>query len=256
MWFSNGKSTVMTGALIFDTRAGGLAFYGGVIGGVLAAWLVTRIKKLPFSYMADFLIVYLPLGQAIGRWGNFFNQEAFGINTTLPWGMISNETTRYLTLVGIPGVDANLPVHPTFLYEFIANMLLFGLLLYIRNRSRRPYTAVMSYLIGYGLVRFFVESIRTDALFVPGTTIRVSMALSAVMVVGGLIGLLFIRQYTNRHPLPVPVDDAANLDFNISGNPETDYFRTETEADTASTEADTASTEADTTENDGTDVRN
>ncbi|HAL74641.1 MAG TPA: prolipoprotein diacylglyceryl transferase, partial [Clostridiales bacterium] len=75
--------------MIFDTRQGGLGFYGGVIGGALAIWLVTRIKKIKISALLDFLAVYVPLGQAIGRWGNFFNQEAFGNNTTLPWGMYS-----------------------------------------------------------------------------------------------------------------------------------------------------------------------
>ncbi|MGI6298309.1 MAG: prolipoprotein diacylglyceryl transferase [Saccharofermentanales bacterium] len=232
--------------LILDTRTGGLAFYGGVIGGVLAAWLVARFKKIPFSRVADFLIVYVPLGQAIGRWGNFFNQEAFGTNTTLPWGMISNETTRYLNMLNDASLDPKLPVHPTFLYEFLANMALFIILLVIRRRSKRPYTTLFSYLIGYGITRFFVESIRTDALYVPGTSIRVSMVLSAVMVLGGLAGLLLIRSHVNKHPLPEPVDDTDKLDFNITGQPETDFFREQSEDETAATETeDDAETEND-----------
>ncbi|NLB08592.1 MAG: prolipoprotein diacylglyceryl transferase, partial [Clostridiales bacterium] len=74
---------------IFDTRSGGLAFYGGVIGGILAIIIMAKFKKHKLSRIFDFFVVYLPLGQAIGRWGNFFNQEAFGVNTNLPWGMYS-----------------------------------------------------------------------------------------------------------------------------------------------------------------------
>ena len=111
---------------ILDTRSGGLAFYGGVIGGLIAFILVSKFKKIRISHALDFLVVYVPLGQAIGRWGNFFNQEAFGTNTTLPWGMISEGTTRYLQGLGDVTLDPNMPVHPTFLYEFIGNLIIFG----------------------------------------------------------------------------------------------------------------------------------
>ncbi len=182
--------------LIFDTRAGGLAFYGGVIGGVLAGYLVCRIKKIPFHRMLDFLAVYIPLGQAIGRWGNFFNQEAFGINTDLPWGMMSNETIRYLGLLNpelFPNIDPYSPVHPTFLYEFIGNIVLFVILYQIRRRFRQPFTVILSYLLGYGIIRFFVEGIRTDPLYIPGSSLRVSQVLSAAMVVAAIAGLVAIR---------------------------------------------------------------
>lgn len=177
---------------IFNLRTGGLAFYGGVIGGVLALILVTRIRHIPLSRMMDLLVVYVPLAQGIGRWGNFFNQEAFGSNTTLPWGMISEGTTRYLTDIG--GFDPSMPVHPTFLYEFLANMLIFVLLLFVRERSKRPYETTIVYFITYGLVRFFTESIRTDSLYIGDTDIRVSMVLSAVMCIIGLAALLLIRR--------------------------------------------------------------
>jgi len=203
--------------LIFDTRAGGLAFYGGVIGGVLAVLIVTRIKKIPFYRMADFLAVYLPLGQAIGRWGNFFNQEAFGNNTTLPWGMISNETTRYLKLVTFTTVDPYLPVHPTFFYEFAANMLLFIILYQMRRRIRQPYAILMSYLIGYGIVRYFVEGVRTDPLLIPGTTLRVSMLLSAAMVVFGIGGLIVGRLHMKKKALAAE-PETDDIDFNVGGS--------------------------------------
>jgi phosphatidylglycerol:prolipoprotein diacylglycerol transferase len=210
--------------LIFDTRAGGLAFYGGVIGGVLAALIVTRIKKIPFYRMADFLAVYIPLGQAIGRWGNFFNQEAFGSNTNLPWGMISDETTRYIGLIGQVGIDPSLPVHPTFLYEFIANMLLFVILFQIRRRTRQPYAVLLSYLLGYGFVRFFVESIRTDALYIPGTELRISMLLSAAMVIFSIIGLIVGKKLFQKKSQKEDHEeiDQSLIDFDIRGENEPD----------------------------------
>lgn len=174
---------------IFDTRSGGLAFYGGVIGGVLGVFIISRFKKIKFHRFVDFLIVYIPLGQAIGRWGNFFNQEAFGTNTSLPWGMISNRTRSYLAGLGQAELNPDLPVHPTFFYEFIANLLIFAILLRIRKQSKQKYETFAWYILLYGAVRFFVESIRTDSLYLGDTNIRVSMLLSALMVVAGLIFL-------------------------------------------------------------------
>ena len=171
---------------IFNTRNGGLAFYGGVIGGALTIILVAKFKKLKMHKLLDHFAVYLPLGQAIGRWGNFFNQEAFGTNTTMPWGMYSNETARYLTSMGA-GYDPALPVHPTFLYEFLGNMLIFAILLILRRKAKAPFVMTFSYLGLYGLLRFFIESIRTDALFIPGTDLRISMVLSALMVIAAVV---------------------------------------------------------------------
>jgi len=176
---------------IFNLRTGGLAFYGGVIGGILAVYLVAKLRKTPFCRMTDLLAVYLPLAQGIGRWGNFFNQEAFGTNTTLPWGMISDGTASYLRITGTG--DPSLPVHPTFLYEFIGNMLIFAILIYVRKMSKRPFETSIAYIVLYGLLRFFVEAIRTDALFIGNTNIRVSMLLSGIMVVLGVAVWIFIR---------------------------------------------------------------
>ena len=101
---------------IFDTRSGGLAVYGGVIGAFLGTFIMTKIRKIPFSTVADYCVVYIPLGQAIGRWGNFFNQECFGTTTTLPWGMTSDKISSYLA-ANCPDLDPSMPVHPTFLYD-------------------------------------------------------------------------------------------------------------------------------------------
>lgn len=177
---------------IFNLRDGGLAFYGGIIGGILAILLVARIRHIRISRMIDLLVVYVPLGQGIGRWGNFFNQEAFGTNTTLPWGMISEGTTAYLERIG--GYDPSMPVHPTFFYEFAANMVIFVLLLFVRKKSKRPFETMAVYLLCYGFVRFFVESIRTDALYVGNTDIRISMVVSGAMCVLSAIWLIIIRR--------------------------------------------------------------
>lgn len=187
---------------IFDTRRGGLAFYGGVIGGILAILGVSYYKGKKLLNMLDFFAVYLPLGQAIGRWGNFFNQEAFGTNTTLPWGMISNGTTQYLFNLGDPSLNPTQPVHPTFLYEFLGNLLIFALLLFIRKRSTFQFETGAWYLLTYGALRFFVESIRTDALFIGHTGIRVSMLLSAIMVICALVYLAYGYRAVGRDTLP------------------------------------------------------
>lgn len=179
---------------IFNLRSGGLAFYGAVIGVVLGLSIYARLKKEALLPYLDFLIVYLPLGQAIGRWGNFVNQEAFGTNTHLPWGMISERTQAYLAQLDkslYPGLDPHLPVHPTFLYESLGNILIFLLLLYVRKHSQYRFSTVASYLLSYGVLRFFVEGVRTDALFIGSTSLRVSQVLSLLMVFAGFATLAY-----------------------------------------------------------------
>ena len=195
---------------IFDTRDGGLAFYGGVIGGIIALIVMAKWRRYKVGNVLDFFVVYVPLGQAIGRWGNFFNQEAFGNNTDLPWGMISNGTMRYLSTVDMPGINPLAPVHPTFFYEFVANMMIFLILHRIRRQSNIKGETVAWYLVLYGAVRFFVESIRTDPLIIPNTTIRVSMLLSALMVLAGLAFLAVIqRRYRLALAAGELIEDAA-----------------------------------------------
>lgn len=184
---------------ILDTRSGGLAFYGGVIGGLLSFIIVSKVKKIRVSHILDFVAPYIPLGQAIGRWGNFFNQEAFGTNTDRPWGMISEGTTAYLRNLGDPALDPFSPVHPTFLYEFLGNMVIFAVLLYLRRHRRYPWQIVSAYLFLYGILRFFVEGIRTDALFIGNTDIRVSQLLSFLMVLGSIVFAIYMRGRHRRH---------------------------------------------------------
>lgn len=171
---------------IIDFRQGGMAFYGGVIGAVIAILVIHAIKKKPALKFIDFCAVYLPLGQAIGRWGNFVNQEAFGVNTDLPWGMISNGTKAYLEMNPQLGQNPALPVHPTFFYEFLGNMILFVVLILYRRKNKHNGDLLATYLIGYGIIRYVVEGLRTDSLYVGQTTVRVSQLLSLFMVVGGI----------------------------------------------------------------------
>ena len=154
---------------VFNIRQGGLAIYGGVLAGVLTAYIMCRIKKIPFLQFADLAAPGLLVGQILGRWGNFFNQEAFGCNTTLPWGMYSQATHDYLTssVVTVPKgvtIDPNLPVHPTFLYESIWCFV--GLFLLVRYIKKRRFAGdiALRYLIWYGAGRFWIEALRTDSL--------------------------------------------------------------------------------------------
>ncbi|MDO5738191.1 MAG: prolipoprotein diacylglyceryl transferase [Eubacteriales bacterium] len=191
---------------IFNFRDGGMGFYGGVIGGIIALILAAKKQNKAVSVYLDYFAVYLPLGQAIGRWGNFFNQEAFGGNTELPWGMISEGTRSYLAKLGPPYNPAQ-PVHPTFLYEFLGNMLIFIVLLKLRPKlfGKRPYSLLCSYLLGYGLLRFVVEGLRTDSLYIWHSNIRVSQALSLVMVIASAAVLYWIFRRQERQPTETEV---------------------------------------------------
>ena len=216
---------------IFNTRDGGLAFYGGIIGGIIAVLIIRKIKHVKLSSLFDFLVVYIPLGQAIGRWGNFFNQEAFGNNTSLPWGMYSNQTEHYLSrITHISGLDPSLPVHPTFFYEFVANMIIFVFLLRIRRKSKLPFETTLWYFLLYGFVRFFVESIRTDPLMIPGNSLLASMILSAIMFVGSIILLIILRQRQNKLALQNMLTDdqieqtAAKLPEDRADSTERDFI--------------------------------
>ena len=187
---------------IFDTRGGGLAVYGGIAGAFIGAFIMLRIRKIPYSTCADYCIPYIPLGQAIGRWGNFFNQEAFGTTTHLPWGMTSETVRRYIQ-ANCPNLNPNTPVHPTFLYESLWDLAMFFILLKVRKHSKRPFETTCVYMIGYGFVRFLIEGLRTDSLYIGHTNIRTSQLLSMILVFFGLIYIIYVRyKETERLPLP------------------------------------------------------
>ena len=178
--------------MVFNTREGGLAVYGGVIGAMLGAFIMCKIRKIPFTALADFAIVYIPLGQAIGRWGNFFNQEAFGTTTTLPWGMTSESVQSYL-MRNCPTLVATQPVHPMFLYESLGDLLIFLILLYVRKNSKHAFETSCTYFALYGFMRFFLEGLRTDSLYLFGTSIRTSQLLSFILVIASLLYIAYAR---------------------------------------------------------------
>ena len=177
---------------ILNLREGGLAIYGGILGAVLAVFIYTRIKKLKLGPIADVAAPAIALGQCVGRWGNFFNREAFGDYTDnlfamqIPVSAVrAGEITADLranmeTIDGITYIQ----VHPTFLYESMWNFCVMILLvLYIKHRKFEGEVFLL-YLAAYGLGRVWIEALRTDQLLIPNTDIPVSQVLAAVMIVG------------------------------------------------------------------------
>uniref|UniRef100_UPI004056630E prolipoprotein diacylglyceryl transferase n=1 Tax=Agathobacter sp. TaxID=2021311 RepID=UPI004056630E len=187
---------------IFRIREGGLAIYGAVIAAVLTVFIYTRIKKLKFSMIADTAVLGLILGQSIGRWGNFFNREAFGdycdnlFAMQLPVSAVrTSEITDALWehATEVAGVTY-IQVHPTFLYESLWNLALLALLLIYFKHRRFDGEIFLLYLFGYGIGRFWIESLRTDQLLLPAIGYPVSMALAAVLVVISLGLIIFYRK--------------------------------------------------------------
>ncbi len=171
---------------IFYIHEGGLAIYGGIIGAIAGGLVVAKIQKMRFLPILDVVMIGFLIGQGLGRWGNFFNQEAYGTVTNLPWAMMSEGTL-------------NQPVHPCFLYESLW-CLLGALLLHLYSKYRQRYAGEIffMYLVWYGFERMFVEGLRTDSLYLPfrvfGMDIRVSQVLSFALFVTGIVILII-----NRH---------------------------------------------------------
>lgn len=194
---------------MIDLRDGGIAIYGAVIGAFLFGGLACLWRKIPLLPTFDIVAISFLAGQGIGRWGNFMNQEAFGTNTTLPWGMISESTKNYLTnwqaALAAEGVtvDPSLPVHPTFLYESIWCLLGFVLLWRYVKKRRFDGEIALLYVVWYGAERFVVEGLRTDSLMLPGIGLRVSQVLALVSVAAALIALVVLRRRHQGQPLQV-----------------------------------------------------
>ncbi len=186
---------------------GGLAIYGGLIGGILAALVVCITERVNIRNLLDLCGMSFLLGQGIGRWGNFANQEAFGTNTDLPWGMFSEKTQAYLQTIvnaGETGIDPSKPVHPTFLYESIWCIIGFFVLWWICEKHRRFSGQIfLTYGVWYGLERSIVEGLRTDSLYIGSTNIRISQALSMVLVVvcGTLLIIGLVRDKKHHRPI-------------------------------------------------------
>ena len=155
---------------IFAIREGGLAVYGGIIGGGVAFYVYARVKKIPIGKLLDAAGFGLFIGQAVGRWGNFFNREVFGYETSVPWRM------------GLTLGDRPIYVHPTFLYESLWNIVGLILLHVISKKRERKFYGqyFLLYVAWYGFGRYMIEGIRTDSLYVYGTDIRISQLLAAL----------------------------------------------------------------------------
>lgn len=170
---------------IFATWHGGLAIYGGIIGGIIVIVVLCKVKKIYVMDMLDLFASAVPIGQILGRWGNFFNCEAYGSSTTLPWRMVIGKTLEEA------GATGN---HPTFFYESAWNLIGF-IILYFSSKKRKYHGEILLLYLGwYGLGRFFIEGLRTDSLYLWGTGIRVSQVVALICIIIGLGGFLFNRK--------------------------------------------------------------
>ena len=163
-------------ARIFAIWQGGLAIHGGIAGGLIVGFIIMRVKKLPVATYLDIVAPSMILGQALGRWGNFFNQEAFGVPTDLPWKL-------YIDAAHRPAEYAQFSYfHPTFLYESVWDFLVFVTLFWVLRKRLTRYsgTLFLMYLALYSLGRFFTEGLRTDSLMLG--SIRVAQLASVVLI--------------------------------------------------------------------------
>lgn len=188
---------------------GGLAIYGGLIGGILAAAITCKADKMDFFKLLDLAGMSFLIGQGIGRWGNYANQEAFGTNTTMPWGMSSAKVTDYIlsnqALLAEKGINMspNIPVHPTFLYESVWCLLGF-LVIYIICRKCYKFSGqlILCYGVIYGAERAVVEGLRTDSLYIGSSNLRVSQLLSMIIAAVCLTILIVKFVSLKKHPKP------------------------------------------------------
>ncbi len=180
---------------ILNTRKGGMAIYGGVIGAFITLFVYSRIKKRSPYQIGDCGVFGLVLGQIIGRWGNFFNREVFGQYTDslfamrLPVDAVRVKDISESHLAGMEAMGAVnfIQVQPTFLYEGVGNLIVLVLMYLYHKKKKYHGQMCLFYLGGYGIVRFFVEGIRTDQLMIPGTQLPVSQMLGIVMFVGAVV---------------------------------------------------------------------
>lgn len=184
---------------IFNIRQGGLAIYGGLIGGVLAGFIVTKVKKLDFLRCADTAVLGILIGQIVGRWGNFMNREAFGGNSDGLFAMRINcndGIARVRVPKGVDYIDEAcqwIQVQPTFLYESCWNLGVFILILCFKKKKSYHGEMLLWYILGYGIGRAIIEGMRTDQLIIGSTGIAVSQMLSIVLAIVALMILVLNR---------------------------------------------------------------
>jgi phosphatidylglycerol---prolipoprotein diacylglyceryl transferase len=187
---------------IFAIWRGGIAIHGAILGGTLAALIFSRLKQCSFWRLADVVAPSLILGQAIGRWGNFFNSEAFGSPTDLPWKLLIPEDRRP------DGSGSIAYYHPTFLYESLWNLMVFGLLmtLFLRFPKLKRGTIFLVYAIAYSCGRFWIEGLRTDSLMLG--PLKIAQVISLIGIALGALGLIWL--YPMRRVLPDVVAPKSN----------------------------------------------
>lgn len=181
---------------VINTRNGGLAIYGGIIGAVIVGLVMCKIRKVKVLPMLDVAAIGFLIGQGIGRWGNFVNQEAFGTNTDFILGMTGGRIQT--AAAAMSDMNWNEPVHPCFLYESIWCLLGFALLAFWSKRRKYDGQLILMYMTWYGLERSIVEGLRTDSLMVGN--IRISQALSAVLFVTSVILQVIFFLQRKRDP--------------------------------------------------------
>ncbi len=191
---------------IFNLRQGGLAIYGGIIGAVATVYVYSRVKKISFPLLLDTACIGLVAGQVLGRWGNFFNREAFGGYTDglfamqLPVSAVrANEITEEMWAhVQVIGGEQFIQVHPTFLYESIWNLGVLCFLYWYRDRKKFRGELFLTYILGYGLGRVWIEGLRTDQLQIGSTGIPVSQLLAGVLILVSLFLIVMGRRRAVR----------------------------------------------------------
>ena len=189
---------------ILNIRGGGLAIYGGIIAGAITLYVYCKLKKQKFPLILDTVIYGLLVGQILGRWGNFFNREVFGEYTNgllamrIPVSMVRERDISPLIAAHMTEGTNYIQVHPTFLYEGMWNLALLVLLLLYREHKKFDGEIALLYFAGYGIGRAWIESIRTDQLYITGTTIPVSMVLGIVMAIAAIAANLVIRSRLGR----------------------------------------------------------
>ena len=194
---------------VLNLRSGGLAIYGGIIAGAITIAIVCLIKKISWRKLFDAAAPGVMIAQAMGRWGNFFNGEAYGSVTTLPWRMCSPKFARELlrnetALINQEQyqqiLDGTLGVHPTFLYESLWNVLGFIIINLLFKKKKFDGQIALYYFAWYGFGRMFIEGLRTDALYIGQTGIRVSQLLGFLLFALATALLIYALIYIKNNP--------------------------------------------------------
>ncbi|MGI6085122.1 MAG: prolipoprotein diacylglyceryl transferase [Acetivibrionales bacterium] len=214
---------------IFRIWEGGLAIYGAIIGAILSVYLYSRKKKIDMLHLCDFACVYLPLAQAIGRWGNFANQELYGTVTKLPWGMTGS-------------IIGDEPVHPTFLYESLLNLVVFTVLLKLRKNKKVKGSVLAVYLMLYSFVRFMMEFLRTDKFDVDVAgigNIRYNQVFAVLVLIGAFAWLIYLTKRSREAQFELGGEDGepiGDTDIIIQEKQDTDQIEAEEQVSYEKTE--------------------